>query len=45
MLRASQASTYAPEIGSEADEEAQRLVKRGLLRPGPRGGYMIARLY
>lgn len=45
MLRASQANTYAPEIGSEADRQAQRLVKRGLLRPGPMGGYMIARVF
>ncbi len=44
-LRASQANTHTPEIGSEADEQAQRLVKRGLLKPGPLGGYMVARLF
>jgi predicted nucleotide-binding protein len=44
-LRTSQANTYAPEIGSAADEQAQRLVKRGLLKPGPLGGYMIARQF
>jgi len=44
-LRASQANTYTPEIGSEGDEQAQRLVKRGLLKLGPLGGYMLARLF
>jgi len=44
-LRASQMNTYTPEIGSDADEQARRLVKRGLLKPGPLGGYMIARLF
>jgi predicted nucleotide-binding protein len=45
MLRASQANTYTPEIGSEAHEQAQRLVKRRFLKPkpGPLVGYMIAR--
>ena len=45
MLRTSQENTYTPEIGSEADEQAQRLVKRGFLKPGPLGGYMIARFF
>ena len=45
ILRASQANTYTPEIGSTADEQAQRLVKRGFLKPGPLGGYMITRVF
>ena len=44
-LKEQQANTYKPEIGSSADEQAERLVKRGLLKPGPLGGYMIARLF
>jgi len=44
-LQASKANTYTPKIGSEDDEQAQRLVKRGFLKPGPLGGYMIARLF
>jgi predicted nucleotide-binding protein len=45
VLREKQANTYSPEIGSPADEQAQRLVIRGLLKPGPLGGYMVARLF
>jgi predicted nucleotide-binding protein len=40
-----QANHYTPEIGSAADAQAERLVRRGLLKPGPMGGYMIARYF
>jgi predicted nucleotide-binding protein len=39
------ANHYTPEIGTEEDQQAQRLVKRGLLKPGPLGGYMLARYF
>lgn len=45
LLKEKQMNHYAPEIGSPQDEQAQRLVKRGFLKPGPLGGYMIARYF
>jgi predicted nucleotide-binding protein len=45
MLRETQVNTYTPDIGSAADVQAERLVKKGFLKPGPLGGYMIARLF
>ncbi len=44
-LKGKQADTHAPEVGSPDDGQAQRLVKRGLLKPGPMGGYVVARLF